>query len=439
MGAGDEEIGSGVEVPTPQDNADPSPQLQETFLSIGAQVLIPFLVAGMGMVGAGIYFSHIQTWPVFQEVPELIIMVPSLLGLKGNLEMTLASRLSTEANLGHMDLKKERAFMIIGNLILVQCQAIVVALLSSIVALLMGYLMHNDFILTHSLLLCACSLITASIASFILGLVTAAVISISRFLKINPDNVATPIAASLGDITALALLSWVARLLYDNIDHWWISPLVMVAYIMSIPFWFWVTFANKYTKNVLYSGWLPVISAMFLSTIGGCILDLLVTTFRTLAVFQPVINGVGGNLVSVQASRLSTDLHRRFSLGTLPPDTEILVSPITAFFRKGSFSVTARVLMTLVLPGHIVFIFSISFLENLYLTVPFVVCYLLVSVIQVAILLYLSYIMTHYFWKHKIDPDNSTIPYLTAIGDFLGIILLGICFQSLKVVGGNLA
>lgn len=54
------------------------------------------------------------------KVPEIIILVPSLLGLKGNLEMTLASRLSTEANLGHMDDPKEQWSMILGNLTLVQ-------------------------------------------------------------------------------------------------------------------------------------------------------------------------------------------------------------------------------------------------------------------------------------------------------------------------------
>ena len=33
---------------------------------------------------------------MFVDIPELIILVPPLLGLKGNLEMTLASRLSTQ-------------------------------------------------------------------------------------------------------------------------------------------------------------------------------------------------------------------------------------------------------------------------------------------------------------------------------------------------------
>jgi solute carrier family 41 len=33
---------------------------------------------------------------VFVEVNEIIVLVPALLGLKGNLDMSLASRLSTQ-------------------------------------------------------------------------------------------------------------------------------------------------------------------------------------------------------------------------------------------------------------------------------------------------------------------------------------------------------
>lgn len=63
---------------------------------------------------------RLQHWVVFEEVNELMILVPALLGLKGNLEMTLASRLSTQANLGHMDMPKEQWHMIVGNLVLIQ-------------------------------------------------------------------------------------------------------------------------------------------------------------------------------------------------------------------------------------------------------------------------------------------------------------------------------
>lgn len=73
-------------------------------------------------------YNLFQRWRVFIEVPEIIVLVPALLGLKGNLEMTLASRLSTEANLGNMDDSKEQWSMITANLILVQVSCIILIL-----------------------------------------------------------------------------------------------------------------------------------------------------------------------------------------------------------------------------------------------------------------------------------------------------------------------
>lgn len=43
--------------------------------------------------------------------------------------------------------------------------------------------------------------------------------------------------------------------------------------------------------------------------------------------------------------------------------------------------------------------------------------------------------MILYMWKKKIDPDNSAIPYLTALGDFLGTSLLAIAFWFLYSIG----
>nr|CAD7406190.1 unnamed protein product [Timema cristinae] len=258
-------------------------------------------------------------WPVFHVVSEVFILVPALLGLKGNLEMTLASRLSTQANLGFMDTKPEQWSLIVANLTLIQCQAIVVGLLAALAAVVMGWVPEGKFDLAHGLLLCASSLVTASAASFVLGLVMIAVIVFSRHLNINPDNVATPIAASLGDLTTLALLSWIASLLFDAIDKQpWLAPTLILICLAVAPLWACVAFRNKHTKEVLKTGWTPVISAMLISSMGGLILDFTVANFKGIAVFQPVINGVGGNLVAVQASRISTSLHKDSHLGKLP-------------------------------------------------------------------------------------------------------------------------
>jgi solute carrier family 41 len=38
-------------------------------------------------------------------------------------------------------------------------------------------------------------------------------------------------------------------------------------------------------------------------------------------------------------------------------------------------------------------------------------------------------------WKLKIDPDNSTIPYLTSLGDLIGSVLLAAAFFFLRAIG----
>ena len=57
--------------------------MEETSFGIALQVLFPYLIAGLGMVGAGVVLDIVQHWKVFEVVDELFILVPSLLGLKG--------------------------------------------------------------------------------------------------------------------------------------------------------------------------------------------------------------------------------------------------------------------------------------------------------------------------------------------------------------------
>ena len=90
--------------------------------SIASEMFIPFFFAGVGMVLAGLELDKVQHWTSFQEVNGLYILVPPLLGLKGNIEMTLASRLSTAANLKILDRWDSLKKIVFGNLALCQCQ-----------------------------------------------------------------------------------------------------------------------------------------------------------------------------------------------------------------------------------------------------------------------------------------------------------------------------
>lgn len=415
-------------------------QNEESLWFIFVEMFIPFILAGFGMVAASLLLDKVQHWPVYQEYSEVYILVPALLGLKGNLEMTLASRLSTHANIGDFDNPKNKCNIILGNLSLILCQATVVGFLASIAAIIFGWLPSGVINGKHILLLCASSVVTALGASFILGLVMVGVILFSKSFNINPDNVATPIAASLGDLTTLACLSWLASIFHTSIDSKsWICMSSIIIALLLVPIWVWFASQNKFTKEVLWTGWTPVISAMIISSVGGLILDCTVSQYKGVAAFQLIINGVGGNLVAVQASRISTDLHTKSTLGKLPDNMPICISPCTAFCnaKETSHGRTAWLLMLMVVPGHLIFSFTISYLQagHTSFTMTFILVYLFVAILQVFLLLYIAQIMILRLWKSKMDPDNCAIPYLTALGDLFGTLLLNLGFQFLFLIG----
>jgi hypothetical protein len=43
----------------------------------------------------------------------------------------------------------------------------------------------------------------------------------------------------------------------------------------------------------------------------------------------------------------------------------------------------------------------------------------------------------HVVWRFKLNPDNTAIPILTAIGDILGIGLLLLCFHFAFLTGNE--
>ncbi|CAL8279417.1 unnamed protein product [Boreogadus saida] len=339
-------------------------------------------------------------------------------------------------------------------------------------------------------------------------LVMIGVIVGSRKVGINPDNVATPIAASLGDLITLSLLAGVSTTLYQYRDMWYVSPLVCVFFLCLIPLWVVVARRSPPIREVLRSGWQPVIVAMSISSIGGLILDRTVSdpNFKGMAVFTPVINGdglsvtyvglsslpstpwgratagpmskeqqhhlfcgppaqsllppsgfgrrpgkavigrtprrksVGGNLVAIQASRISTYLHFWSIPGVLPYKMrQHWPNPCISFFSSGVNSRSARVLLMLVVPGHMVFLYSISLLQGADappIGVTFTLCYLAAALLQVTILLYVADLIVRVMWRRSLDPDNFSIPYLTALGDLLGTGFLALCFRCTTLVHG---
>jgi len=165
-------------------------EVQST-ISVLSQMLIPFTVAGIGSVFAGVVLQKVVKWSVFENIPQLEIMVPAFLGLIGNIETTLASRLSTQANLGRMDTWSGIKEIMFGNVLVVQCQSSTVGLFAAFASVVISSIQQstrNSISFDNVIVLAVSSVVTSMIANTLLMTTISLVIIIARKFRVNPGK-----------------------------------------------------------------------------------------------------------------------------------------------------------------------------------------------------------------------------------------------------------
>nr|AKN21680.1 slc41a-1 [Schmidtea mediterranea] len=284
------------------------------------------------------------------------------------------------------------------------------ALFGFIINLLLTY-SDKTLLLEKFVRLVYVSLLTASISSLILGIITIFIVYHSWKLNFDPDNIATPLAAAMGDTVTLFVFYSVSTYCPTesdvNFHHYaTLSTTIFcfLPYLLTLVNW----------KE--FPGWMPMLSSMVLSSLSGWILKKFIFRINYLATLQPLVNGVGGNIASIFCSALSTECHLSERNGEVPYTN-------TNKNRKlFGLLIIFGIIIHFVLLLLCNFFNLISFNNILDISFP----YLCTIFIQITILLFISKKLINILWNNKIDPDNGAIPLVTGCGDLLGTLLLAL-------------
>ena len=184
----------------------------------GCQILPSLLVASAALAATGGLLDAAQHWSMFERRSAYFIAMPMLFGLKGNLDMTLASRLSSALHAGA--LSQPRVFYEAG-MALVMVQAIVCGLIAGVLTVIMSAVSGTggnsqvqgaegqgaSLNSGEAIAVVASVMLASMVAAFAFGLMTFGLVFGGNTLGCDPDNFATPLVSSVGDMASLVILA----------------------------------------------------------------------------------------------------------------------------------------------------------------------------------------------------------------------------------------
>lgn len=163
---------------------------------------LPLIVfCGLGAIVAGSTLGVMTN--LFREIPGLIVVVPAIIALRGNISTAFGSRLGSAYHLGVIDAdnlwNKELKQNILGSLILSFFVSIFIGILAYITSLIVG-------VYPDPIKLILIVLIAGIVSALILTLMTIVIIYLVFRRGYDPDNITGPALATFGDIVTMLCL-----------------------------------------------------------------------------------------------------------------------------------------------------------------------------------------------------------------------------------------
>ena len=359
-------------------------------------VTLPFLLLCLifdfvGGTFLGKFFDKLMI-----EYPIILVVLPGLMGLRGNIFGSLSSRFTTALYLGEMR-PSLRDKKVVENIYL----SVILSLLPILILWIVGTLKIPDL---HTNVVALLILIASTIAvSLMLGYSTA-IVTIIPFRKgIDPDLMAAPLITSIADVLTIPML--IAFLLLFEYNE----PFFLISLMIFLIILFYMSYGYRINRRVFFEifGILTVLA--IISSASGALLESYskwIYKAAILSVIYPAILDSLGNYGAIVAARTSTKLHLGEFRGLF--DVKIFLDVLSLLTTGIVISSGIHVL------GYVITVFILKKVVVFYL--PFIISY----VILLFFIMILSSILASVFHRFGFDPDNVSIPTITTISDLIG-------------------
>ncbi|MFA4662506.1 magnesium transporter [Pyrococcus kukulkanii] len=364
-----------------------------TLVSLPGLVFAMFIdfFAGIFM---GRYFHDLMRYGV------LLVILPGLMGLRGNIFGALASRFTTMLHLGEMEPSiKDRNVR--KNVII----SIILSMIPLFVLWLIGALKVRVNVFSSLGIVVASTIFATLILAY-----TTALATIVPFKKgIDPDAIAVPIVTATADLITIPLL--VTFLYVYEHDMSIFFALFAVGILISILIGRGVRYERE--DLTLVREILGVIGALaVVSSVTGSILQTYSEEIgkTVFSIMYPVVLASLGNIGSIIGSKTSTRVHLGEIEGLIDVKTLLeMLLYVAIAYPFSAFMMVVGVFLYSIVKGVKVGIYG-----------KFIALYPLVA-LGVMIL---AYFLTRAFERIGLDPDNVTVPTITTLSDVISTLFI---------------
>lgn len=362
---------------------------------------------------AGIYLGSVRE--VLALIPGLMVLLPSIIHIRGSIAGVFACRLSSAMHLGEFSIDFEEGSVLGDNIRASFVITILIALVIGIFSYAASRIFDTPVVGVTDLVLI--SVVTGIVAGAVVTGITLLIALASYRYGLDLDMIGAPTVTTSGDIITLPILVLSATfvMLLSPAMRMVLGSIVVAVTVAAIVY---TLHRPEGIGPIVRENLFLLIPLSVLGTLAGLTYSFNLDALVAIAVFLiliPPFTGCLGSIGGILGSRLSTGMHTGELNPSFLPERGVvhhfiisylytlILLPLLALIAHG-----AAVLMGLNSPG-------LGMLVIISLAAGLVVMTLVNGV---------AYVTASLSFRYGLDPDNFGIPVITSLIDLIGAAAL---------------